>query len=144
MDNASWDVAPAKATGVVPSFLQPLDRPISMVSTKDIGRVAAGLIEETWLGHRVVELEGPKRVTPNDIAAGFAKLLGRQVRMEAVPRDTWESLFRSQGMKNPEPRLQMLDGFNEGWIDFERPEDVMKGTVEIETALKALLERDGK
>jgi uncharacterized protein YbjT (DUF2867 family) len=106
--------------------------------------VAAGLIEETWLGHRVVELEGPKRVTPNDIAAGFAKLLGRPVRMDAVPRDTWESLFRSQGMKNPEPRLQMLDGFNEGWIDFARPEDVTKGTVELETALKALLERDGK
>jgi hypothetical protein len=39
--------------------------------------------------------------------------------MEAVPRESWEDLFRSQGMKNPIPRIRMLDGFNEGWIDFE-------------------------
>ena len=58
-------------------------------------------------------------MTPNEIAATFADLLGRPVRMEAVPRETWESLFKSQGMKNPTPRIQMLDGFNEGWIEFE-------------------------
>jgi NAD(P)H dehydrogenase (quinone) len=144
IENASWDVFPAMTKGVVPSFLQPLDRPVPMVSVADIGRVAAGLIEEMWLGHRVVELEGPRRVSPNDVAAGFSKLMGHPVRMEVVPRETWESLFRSQGMKNPEPRLQMLDGFNEGWIEFERPEDVMKGEVEVEVALKAVLERDGK
>jgi hypothetical protein len=39
--------------------------------------------------------------------------------MQAVPRDTWEALFRQQGMKNPIPRVQMLDGFNAGWIEFE-------------------------
>ena len=36
-----------------------------------------------------------------------------------MPRDTWEALFRSQGMQFPMPRIRMLDGFNEGWIDFE-------------------------
>jgi NAD(P)H dehydrogenase (quinone) len=75
-----------------------------------------------WKGHRVVELEGPERVTPNEIAATFARLLGRPVRMEAVPRGSWEALFKSQGMKNPIPRIRMLDGFNEGWIDFEHGE----------------------
>jgi len=142
IENASWDVAPARETGVVPSFLQPLDKPVPMVATADIGRVAAELIQETWTGHRIVELEGPRRVTPNEIAATFAKLLGRPVRMEAVPRETWESLFRSQGTKNPEPRIQMLDGFNEGWIEFESgAAGSRKGDVAVETALKALLER---
>ncbi|HWO30209.1 MAG TPA: hypothetical protein VNO32_15560 [Candidatus Acidoferrum sp.] len=27
------------------------------------------------------------------------------------------ALFESQGMLDPLPRAQMLDGFNEGWID---------------------------
>jgi len=144
MENASWDVAPAKARGVVPSFLQPLNKPVPMVSTKDIGRVAAGLIQETWSRHRVVELEGPTRVTPNEVAVSFAKLLGRPVRMEAVPRETWETLFRSQGMKNPVPRMRMLDGFNEGWIEFANRDSVLKGKVGIETALKKLIEGDGK
>jgi uncharacterized protein YbjT (DUF2867 family) len=142
MENASWEVAPAKTTGVVPSFLQPLDKPVPMVSAADVGHMAAGLIQEMWSGHRVVELEGPRRVTPNEVAAGFAKLLGRPVRMEAVPRETWESLFRSQGVKNPAPRIQMLDGFNQGWIEFENMDGVLKGKVEMEAVLKTLLERD--
>jgi uncharacterized protein YbjT (DUF2867 family) len=143
MENASWQVAVAKSTGVIPSHLQPLDKPVPMVSTVDIGRVAAGLIQETWSGHRVVELEGPQRVTPNEIAATFARLLGRAVRMEAIPRETWEALFRSMGMKNPGPRMVMLDGFNEGWIEFENRDGVFKGKVEIGTVVKTLLERDG-
>jgi len=139
MENASWHVADAKEKGVVPSFLQPLDRPVPMVSTIDIGRVAAGLIQEMWKGHRVVELEGPERVTPNDIAVALSKVLGRAVRTEVVPRDTWETLFRSQGMKNPLPRMVMLDGFNEGWIEFENREFVLKGRVGLEEAFGRLV-----
>jgi len=90
-----------------------------MVATEDIGRVAAELLQKTWSGHRTVELEGPRPVTPNEIGATFARLLGHSVKVEAVPRETWESLFKSQGMKNPTPRIQMLDGFNEGWLEFE-------------------------
>ena len=143
MENCSWDVAPARNQGVIPSFLQPLDKPVPMVATADIGNVAAGLLQEEWSGRRIVELEGPRRVTPNDIALGFAKLLGHPVRMEAVPRQSWEQLFQSQGMKNPLPRIRMLDGFNEGWIDFELGESgSQKGNVGLETVLKGLIEQD--
>jgi NAD(P)H dehydrogenase (quinone) len=143
MENCSWNVAPARAEGVIRSFLQPLDRPLPMVATADIGRVAARLLQESWTGRRVVELEGPQRVTPNEIAATFAGLLQRPVRMEVVPRKSWEELFTAQGMKNPTPRMQMLDGFNEGWIDFERgTSGSEKGVVSLETVLKALTERE--
>jgi NAD(P)H dehydrogenase (quinone) len=145
MENSSWDVAPAMSSGVIPSFLQPLDKPKPMVATSDIGRVAAALLQETWSGHRVVELEGPQRVTPNEIAETFSRLLGRPVKMEVVPRDTWESLFLSQGMKNPTPRIRMLDGFNEGWIEFASGEaGSQKGNVALETVLRSLIERAGK
>jgi uncharacterized protein YbjT (DUF2867 family) len=145
MENSSWDVAPATKDGVIASFLQPLDKPVPMVATADIGRVAAQLLQETWSGHRVVELEGPSRVTPKQIAATFADLLGRPVRIEAVPRETWESLFKSQGMKNPAPRIRMLDGFIEGWIEFESGEaGSRKGKVALKTVLQALIERENK
>jgi uncharacterized protein YbjT (DUF2867 family) len=140
MENAAWDIQPARTTGVIPSFLLPLDKPVPMVSTADVGRVAADLLQETWGARRIVELEGPRRIRPNDIAATFSRLLGREVRMQAVPRVTWEQLFRSQGMKNPTPRMQMLDGFNAGWIEFENGEmGSQKGTTTLEVALKALL-----
>jgi NAD(P)H dehydrogenase (quinone) len=142
MGNSSWDVAPAHEQGVIPSFLQPLDKPVPMAARADIGRVAVELLQETWNGHRVVELEGPQRVTPNEIAATFVDLLGIPVRMEAVPRDTWDALFRSQGMKNPAPRIRMLDGFNEGWIEFESGQaGSRKGKVALKTVLKSLVER---
>ena len=139
MENATWDLPPALDAGVIPSFLQPLDRAIPMVGTADVGRVAAELLQESGNGHRVVELEGPRRISPNDIAAGYAHLLGRAVSPKAVPRDTWEALFRSQGMNNPTPRMRMLDGFNEGWITFEH--DTLKGRVELQTVLRGIIER---
>jgi NAD(P)H dehydrogenase (quinone) len=141
MENSSWDVPSARERGIIQSFLQPLDKPVPMVATADIGALAAKLLEETWSGVRAVELEGPGRVTPNQIARAFASLLGREVKAEEVPRDTWETLFRSQGMKNPLPRIQMLDGFNQGWIEFEGGEaKSRKGTRTLETVLKTLIE----
>jgi hypothetical protein len=67
----------------------------------------------------MIELEGPSRITPNDLAQSFTRVIGKPVRAVPVPRESWDALFRSQGMRNPEPRMRMLDGFNEGWIGFE-------------------------
>ena len=139
MENAAWDLAPARDTGVIQSFLQPLDRRIPMVATVDIGRVAAKLLQERSAQHRVVELEGPRPVSPEDIASSFARLLGRSVTARTVPHDTWEVLFRSQGRKNPLPRIQMLDGFNQGWITFEH--QPLQGAIELDTVLRGLIER---
>ena len=141
LENASWDVATARETGVIHSFLMPLNKHFPMVATQDVGRVAAKLIQEDWTGTRVVELEGPRRVSPNDLAAAFAKILGTPVRAETVPHETWEDLFRSQGMKYPGPRMRMLDGFNEGWIDFSgRGANAIKGTVSVEEVVASLVQ----
>jgi NAD(P)H dehydrogenase (quinone) len=139
MENAAWDVAPARDTGVISSFLQPLDKPVPMVATGDIGRVAADLLQETWSGRRIIELEGPTRVTPHQIAATFAEIFNHPVEAQAVPRQTWEQLFKSQGMQHPEPRIQMLDGFNQGWIEFEQDETQrQKGRIGLKDVLTRL------
>src|SRR5262249_45322507 len=96
-------------------------------------------IQESGSGKRVVELEGPRGVSPNDLAAAFATALGKPVHAETVPRATWENLFRSQGMKNPLPRIRMLDGFNEGWIDFPAGgAHSLKGTVGAEEVIASI------
>jgi NAD(P)H dehydrogenase (quinone) len=143
MENYSWDVTGAREKEVISSFLQPLDRPVPMVATADVGRVAAELLQENGAGRQVVELEGPARVSPNEIAAAFGEIIGHPVRAEAVARQTWEQLFKSQGMKHPEPRMRMLDGFNEGWIEFEQGESKRrKGRIGLKEVLKKLV--DGK
>jgi uncharacterized protein YbjT (DUF2867 family) len=119
MENLSWDIEQAREQGVISCFLQPLEKAIPMVATADVGRVAAELLLQEWSGKRVVELEGPDWVTQHEIASELAKALHRPVRAEAVPRENWGVIFRAQGMRDPIPRIQMLDGFNEGWITFE-------------------------
>ena len=142
MENCAWDVDGARNDGVVQSFLQPLDRAIPMIATDDIGKLASRLLQGEWTGTRIVELEGPQCVSPNDIAAAFSEVLGKPVRVQAVPRETWASLFVSQGMKNPTPRIRMLDGFNEGWIDFEGSgENIVKGATPLIDVIRKLVAR---
>jgi uncharacterized protein YbjT (DUF2867 family) len=109
-----------------------------MVATQDVGGLAAALLRENGSGTRVVELEGPARISPNDLARAFATVLKRTVRVETVPRESWD--FRSQGTRNPLPRIRMLDGFNEGWIEFsEHGRSAVKGTTALESVIAELV-----
>ena len=141
MENSRWDVASARE-GIMPSFLQPIDKPAPMIATADIGRLAARLLQENWTSRRFVELESRHRITPIEMANAFGRILDREVRTEVVARETWHDLFAGQGMKNPTPRIQMLDGFNEGWIAFERQgTEYVLGETPFETVAAELVNR---
>ncbi|HBZ16987.1 MAG TPA: NmrA family transcriptional regulator [Pantoea sp.] len=144
MENCALDVVSARDNGVIHSYLHPLDKAVPMIATADVGTLAAMLLQQEWQGKRIVELEGPQRVTPNDIAHTFASILGRPVVAEAVERDAWEAIFRSQGHQHPLPRMRMIDGFNEEWICFEKPQaERVMGETELEVVLRALLKTAG-
>jgi uncharacterized protein YbjT (DUF2867 family) len=81
MENALWDVPSARDEGVLRSFLQPADKPFPMVATQNVGDLAAALLRKNGSGTRVVELEGPARISPNDLARAFATVLKRTVRV---------------------------------------------------------------
>jgi uncharacterized protein YbjT (DUF2867 family) len=140
MENVLWDVSSARDSGILQTDLQPADKTFPMVATRDVGRLGARLLRQNWRGTRVVELEGPIRVSPNDIAEAFAQSVKRAVHVEAVPRTAWEDLFRSQGMRNPLPRMRMLDGFNEGWIEFrDRGRSAVKGSTPLVDVIASLI-----
>jgi NAD(P)H dehydrogenase (quinone) len=138
MENAAWDLAGAREHGLVQSLLQPTSRAIPMVATADVGALAAQLLRQPWQGRKVVELEGPARVSPDELAAVLGRLLARQVVARAVPREDWEARLRAQGSRHPLPRMRMLDGFNQGWITFEHA--TIKGETALEQVLRGLLE----
>jgi uncharacterized protein YbjT (DUF2867 family) len=137
MENHAGDVSSAISEGIIHSYLQPVEHAIPMIATKDIGALAGTLLLESWQGKRIVELEAKTRVSSADIAATLTDILGKPVKAEPVPRARWEEVFRAQGMKNPMPRIQMIEGFNEGWIEFEVGRE---GSVKGQTSLKAVLE----
>ncbi len=137
MENHVGDVSSAISEGIIHSYLQPIEHAIPMIATKDIGALAGTLLLESRPGKRVVELEAKTRVSSADIASTLTDILGKPVSAEPVPRAGWEAAFRAQGMKNPTPRIQMIDGFNEGWIEFEGG---FEGSVKGQTSLKTVLE----
>src|SRR3954466_11539643 len=62
--------------------------------------------------HRTAGLGSPVLIIGtwyNALAEAFAAALGAPVHAEGVPRASWENLFRAQGMRNPSPRIRMLD-----------------------------------
>jgi uncharacterized protein YbjT (DUF2867 family) len=141
MENAALDIGSARETGVIASYLQPLKRAISMIATADVGRTAADLLQEPGEGVRFVELEAVRRVSPDAIAAAFSRALGKPITAQAVPPAQWEAIFRQQGMKNPQPRMRMLDGFNEGWIAFaDDGAHARKGQIGIDEVIAALVD----
>jgi hypothetical protein len=43
-------------------------------------------------------------------------------------------------MRHPEPRMRMLDGFNEGWIDFQDGgRNAMRGQTDVLAVIAALV-----
>jgi uncharacterized protein YbjT (DUF2867 family) len=142
LDNFQWDIPSAQSVGEIASFLIPADKKYPMVAAADIGKLAAATLQEKWTGIRKLELEGPERYSQLDAARAFSELLNRSIALKPVPRAEWQALFESQGMPadRTAPRLEMLDGFNSGWIDFEQPEHMhFKGETTQLEALRNLL-----
>jgi NAD(P)H dehydrogenase (quinone) len=140
MENATGDVGAARL-GEIRSYLQPLDRRLPMVSVRDIGRIVADLLMETPTTSRVVELEGPERCSPDDLAAMFSKVLTQDVLVSAIPTEDWEAMFRAEGMHYPLARIKMLEGLSQGWLDFDSPSGHRRfGDTKLETVVRGLIE----
>jgi NAD(P)H dehydrogenase (quinone) len=59
-----------------------------------------------------------------------------------MPRAEWQAIFTGQGMQRQQARIEMLDGFNSGWIDFEpHGNEHVIGRTAFETVLAALVEQ---
>jgi uncharacterized protein YbjT (DUF2867 family) len=119
-ENSAGDVASARNEGKIRFQLHPLDRKFPLAATADIGKVGAETLTQSWTGIRHIEVAGPEGYSPLDIADAFAEAVGRPVEAIAVPRAEWETLWVSQGMPEGRtaPRVEMVDGFNSGWIHF--------------------------
>jgi hypothetical protein len=92
-----------------------------------------------------LELEGPEKYSPAAAAVAFSKLLGHPVTGHPIPRSEWHRLFVQQGTAEDRtaPRIEMLDGFNSGWIDFAGDgTERFKGKVTLEEVIKGLIAKN--
>jgi NAD(P)H dehydrogenase (quinone) len=138
MENFAGLIPRVRETGVLPSMLTPLERPVPMVATADIGEKAAEVLAAAWSGQRIIELEGPRRYAPKDVATAFAKVLCRSVEAQILPEMEWRPTCRSWGLtpRSSEAMVEMLAGFNSGLIAYPTPETAtVHGPTSLETVL---------
>jgi uncharacterized protein YbjT (DUF2867 family) len=146
MENHAWDVTTAQSEGKIFSNLYPLDHKFSLVATADIGKAGADVLRQEWTGTRNIEVAGPEQYSPNDIARALSSALGRGVEAVAVPREKWTEFLLGQGMPEgrTEPRAEMVDAFNSGWIHFGVPgTENVTGTISLNVAIAKLVSNVG-
>jgi uncharacterized protein YbjT (DUF2867 family) len=139
VENWAAVIHPVKTDGVLPSFL-PAAQPIAMVGTLDIGKALAQALLDGPRGVRVIELSGPNDASPNDVAATFARILGRPVRVVEAPLDAVVPTFTSFGASENIAGLfrEMYEGIANGKITSE-PGEHLRGKTPLETTLRSLL-----
>jgi NAD(P)H dehydrogenase (quinone) len=113
-----------RATGEMPFFYAPIERKFPLVATRDIGLAGAKVLQESWRGERVFEVDGPEGGTDlYEVAAAFGRALGREVKAVQLPEPAWQSVLVTMGMPAGRTGLyiEMVKSFNSGWIHFGNP-----------------------
>jgi uncharacterized protein YbjT (DUF2867 family) len=95
MHNWGRVIPMAVASGILPTFQDPVDMAQPTISAHDLGVIAADLLLRPESGKEleVIHAEGPRRYSANDVAAVVSQLSSRVVRARAVPRSQWQATF---------------------------------------------------
>jgi uncharacterized protein YbjT (DUF2867 family) len=131
----------AKQDGVLPSFISRQLR-LPMVSTVDIGRMAAEALLDGPRGERVLELSGPRDLTPSEVATEVGRLLGKPVQLVESPLTAVVPTFTSFGISPDVARLfqEMYEGIASGRVRFEGGSaEARRGSTSLEETLRPLL-----
>ena len=108
----------------MPFFYAPLERKFPLVASQDIGLAGAKVLQESWTGARVLEVDGPEGGTDlHETAVAFGRALGCQVKAVPLPEAAWQSVLEGMGMPADRTGLyvEMVKSFNSGWIHFGNP-----------------------
>lgn len=131
---SNWDSAlqGIESSGILTTFY-PADLKFPMVAPGDIGKLAGSLMMKKEIPE-LVNIQGPLLYSADDVAAAFAKALGKKVEVRIVPKQDWKQTFESLGFS--EEAARSYAGMTAVSLDaFERcdtPDNVILGETSIE------------
>ncbi|WP_281851264.1 NAD(P)H-binding protein [Dyella sp. GSA-30] len=146
MHNWGRAIPVAMASGILPSFHDPLDKVFPTIAAPDLGLIAAGLLMRpaSERNLEIVHAEGPRRYSAQDVAAALSELVGRTITAQAVPRSQWKEAFeRGVSASTADLLIRTNDAQNKGGlVDVESDaSEVCYGTTALIDALRPLLPR---
>ena len=88
------------------------DKKLPHTATRDTGTAAAQLLRDlSWSGQEDIPVLGPEELSYSDLAAVISEAIGREVRYQQVPFDTFKTQLMERGL---------TDAFAQGYIDMLR------------------------
>ena len=105
-------------SGTLPVFYNPTNRKSTMVAADDIGAEVARLLAgPAWSGQRVIELGS--MVSADEVATQLGKVLQRDVKAFAIPREGWSAAFEQFGIPKGQTGQAeaMYEAINLGLMD---------------------------
>jgi uncharacterized protein YbjT (DUF2867 family) len=141
MENWAPVLAPARDKGLLPSFIAPTGLAVDMVSSRDVGRAVAHALLDPVDGRRVIGVAGPRQISPDDVAAALAGLLGRDVTPSILPRDQWDGIWQTLNWSPDRCRLygEFFENLNSGHVVFADDLEIWRGEDPIRDVLETLL-----
>lgn len=139
MENWAPGIGMAKGQGVLPTFI-PSQTKVPMISTRDIGRVAAERMIAGGKGRTIEELAGPEEYSPEQVAAALGQILGRAVSAHHAPLSAVVPTFTSFGFSEEAARLfeEMYTSFSTGAIGYEQSSSLVRGIVSLAEAMRGM------
>eukprot|EP01112_Ceratiomyxa_fruticulosa_P012243 TRINITY_DN3384_c0_g1_i11.p1 TRINITY_DN3384_c0_g1~~TRINITY_DN3384_c0_g1_i11.p1 ORF type:complete len:223 (-),score=39.11 TRINITY_DN3384_c0_g1_i11:134-802(-) len=142
-ENVLGNLKPAQATGSIYSFRYPLHKRIPQVASKDIGKLAAEVLEQHWEGHRIIDVHGPRDYSMNDIAKVFSTVLGKPIDVITVEPKTYAETYKSFGFSDNAAKsmAELWEGANSGHTVFggDKKTEEWHGTTTFEDLLREKL-----
>lgn len=145
MENWGEGLSPVVASGEVPSFIGPSDRPVHMVATRDVGELASRLLREPTFGRRVVELAGPVDYSPDEVASTLARLLVRPVHVAEHSPTALVPMLMGMGFSAEVANLmaELVEAINRSRLTFEHPDRVVRGRTTLDEVVGGMLRAIG-
>ena len=140
MENWAAVLHPVQADGVLPSFIA-ATQAIPMIASRDIGKCVAQALLDGPRGTRIIELSGPVEVSPEGVAAAFAKVLEREVKVAEAPLEAVVPTFTSFGISENVAGLfrELYEGVGNGKVDYEGGKaERRRGSTTIEDVARTL------
>jgi uncharacterized protein YbjT (DUF2867 family) len=141
LENWAAVLPAAREQGVLPTFLPP-DLAIPMACTRDIGRIAGEALTRPHAGVRLIEIEGPERVSARRVAQAVSAHLGKPVMPVAAPLEAVVPTFTAFGVSEDAARLfrEMYEGLAAGRLaPVGPPAEQARGTTSVDEVIGALL-----
>ena len=137
-ENVALSLAPAKHMGIYPNFMGSADYPLPMISTHDIGTLAAESLLTPAAKSEIVDLHGPA-YSVRQLAEKLGAALGKTLQIVDIPEAGWVDAMMKGGMSkhHAEMYAEMYNGFASGKVS-PKGDRMVEGKTTIDALIKSL------